>query len=74
MQHFFEKAGPGNTARALQILQQGIAEHGVKQVVVASTHGDTGLAAQADRAQFHPQGDAGINIITVYHIKFLGGK
>jgi len=41
----FAKPGPANTEAALAVLLDGLARYGVDQVVVASTHGDTGLAA-----------------------------
>jgi len=41
----FKKAGPANTEGVLQLLPAALAEYGVRQVVVASTWGGTGLAA-----------------------------
>jgi len=40
---YFEKAGKRNTDDALQVAKKRAAELGIKQVVVASTHGYTGL-------------------------------
>ncbi|MDH5298070.1 MAG: hypothetical protein OEV91_03545 [Desulfobulbaceae bacterium] len=40
----FARPGPANTGEALAALLQGLDRYGVDQVVVASTHGDTGLA------------------------------
>ena len=45
MERGFDQPGPANTERALEALIEGIERHGVRQVVVASTWGDTGLAA-----------------------------
>lgn len=45
MEIFLEKAGPQNTHQALAALAASIDRYGVKQVVIASTYGDTGLAA-----------------------------
>jgi len=45
MHEQFEKPGRGNTDAALAAMLAGIEQYGVGQVVVASTHGDTGLAA-----------------------------
>ena len=41
----FTKPGYKNTAQALEIMLQGVEEYGVKEVVVASTYGDTALEA-----------------------------
>lgn len=41
----FDKPGRDNTDAALAVLLEGIGRHAVTQVVVASTHGDTGLKA-----------------------------
>jgi len=41
----FNKPGPGNTEDALAVMMEGIDQYSVSQVVVASTFGDTGLAA-----------------------------
>ena len=45
MQRGFKKPGYRNTAETLAIMVEGIKRYGVGQVVVASTYGDTGLAA-----------------------------
>ncbi len=45
LHHLFDRPGPKNTDTALAVLQQGIKQYGVEQVVIASTWGDTGLAA-----------------------------
>ena len=44
MNAVFEQPGYRNTEQALSILQDGVKRYGVRQVVVASTYGDTGLA------------------------------
>ncbi|OEU76400.1 MAG: hypothetical protein BA864_01010 [Desulfuromonadales bacterium C00003093] len=44
MNTVFERAGHENSEEALSILKHGVKRYGVKQVVVASTYGDTGLA------------------------------
>ena len=41
----FEKPGKINTDQALAVMKEGLDRYHIKQVVVASTHGDTGLAA-----------------------------
>lgn len=41
----FKRPGYKNTAKALEIMRQGIDRYKVKEVIVASTYGDTGLAA-----------------------------
>ncbi|MBU0729036.1 MAG: hypothetical protein KKE17_09965 [Proteobacteria bacterium] len=45
MTQYFEKPGFTNTEETLAILKQGLNQYGIKQVVVASTVGSTGLAA-----------------------------
>ncbi len=40
---YFEKAGPVNTDACLEVVKRVIEEDGLKNVVVASTFGDTGL-------------------------------
>lgn len=57
----FEKCGPANTEEVLSILQNGVARHGVSQVVVASTYGDTGLAVVR---LFR---DSGVKVVVVTH-------
>ena len=57
---YFERPGPENTARCLEIMK-GLAEEGVEDFVVASTSGETGVrAAEA----LHP---AGVNLVVVGH-------
>lgn len=41
----FEQAGKENSERALAVLAAGLERYGVRQAVIASTYGDTGLAA-----------------------------
>jgi len=56
---YFTKAGPANTARTLDLVRTRAAQLGIRQVLVASTTGATGLqAAQA----LH-----GLNVIVVTH-------
>ena len=43
----FEKPGYENTENALEVMLEGTRKYGVDQVVVASTRGNTGLAAAA---------------------------
>lgn len=57
----FEKAGPKNTGQTLEILRHGVEHHGVKQVVVASTFGDTGLTVARMLA------GQGISLVVVTH-------
>ncbi|VVB86954.1 Pyruvate kinase, alpha/beta domain [uncultured archaeon] len=42
---YFEKAGKENTQRTLQIAKEEASKRGISHIVVASTFGDTGLAA-----------------------------
>ena len=42
---YFDEAGKSNTAKTLEIALARAKELGIKKVVVASTHGETGLAA-----------------------------
>jgi len=56
---YFDKPGSGNTAAALRLARQRSGELGIKQVVLASTHGTTALAA-AD--VFH---GSGVELIAV---------
>lgn len=44
MRRNFAKPGPGNTAEVVEVVRQAVAHYRLGQVVVASTHGDTGLA------------------------------
>jgi uncharacterized protein len=57
----FTKPGPRNTEKALSVLAEGIARYGVRQVVVASTFGDTALAVAR---QFR---DAEVDLVVVTH-------
>lgn len=57
----FSQPGPKNTEQTLSVLQEGINQYGIKQVVVASTWGDTGLAA-AKMLQ-----NTDINLVVVTH-------
>ena len=56
---YFEEKGEKNTEETLQLVRKRVQELGIKSVVVASTHGYTGLeAAKALK-------DLGVNIIAV---------
>ncbi|MEW6219045.1 MAG: hypothetical protein AB1634_05840 [Thermodesulfobacteriota bacterium] len=44
MTRLFDRPGPANTQDALAVIEEGIEVFQVRQLVVASTHGDTGLA------------------------------
>ncbi|MGV1097889.1 pyruvate kinase alpha/beta domain-containing protein [Thiovibrio sp. JS02] len=57
----FEKPGPANTEAALAVMAAGLVRYGVGQVVVASTHGSTGLVAARRLA------GRGINLVVVTH-------
>lgn len=57
---YFEKAGPHNTARCIEITKQAVRE-GIKHVVVATTEGDTG-AATAEALK-----NTGANLVAVTH-------
>ncbi len=57
----FERPGPKNTEAALRVMRQGIEHYGVGQVVVASTFGDTGLAAARMLA------GSGVRLVVVTH-------
>jgi uncharacterized protein len=57
---YFEKPGADNSPRCLEIVQ-GLVEEGYSHVVVATTHGDTGLLfAKAFQGK-------GINLVAVTH-------
>lgn len=58
---YFENAGKENTQRTLQIAKQEAIKRGIKHIIVASTYGDTGLAA-AELLK-----GTGINLIVVTH-------
>ncbi len=57
---YFEKAGRENTRAALEIALKAYKERGLKHVVVASTFGDTGLAA----AELFKDTDANLVVVT----------
>lgn len=58
---YFEKAGKENTQRTLQIAKEEALKRGIHHIVVASTFGDTGLAAA------HILKGTGIKLIVVTH-------
>ena len=56
---YFENAGPENTEATIQLAKERALELGIQDIVVASTHGGTGLkVAEAFK-------DAGFNIVAV---------
>lgn len=61
MNALFGRPGPTNTEQTLAVMQQGISLYDIKQVVVASTWGETGLAA-AKMLQ-----NTGVNLVIVTH-------
>ena len=58
---YFEMAGKENTEKTLQIAKEEAIRRGIKHIVVASTYGDTGLAAALLLK------DTGIKLIVVTH-------
>jgi len=58
---YFERPGPGNTGRCIEIVVQAVRDEGIKHVVVATTLGDTGAAAAEALA------DMGTNVVAVTH-------
>jgi hypothetical protein len=58
---YFEKAGPHNTDRCIEIARRAIVDEGIKHVIVATTCGDTGVAAAEALA------DTGANVVAVTH-------
>jgi len=62
---YFEKPGPGNTARTLEVARQRADELGIRTVLVASTRGETGVqAAQQLR---------GYDVVVVSHAAGFAG-
>jgi hypothetical protein len=62
---YFEKPGPGNTARTLEVARQRADELGIRTVLVASTRGETGVqAAQQLR---------GCDVVVVSHAAGFAG-
>jgi len=62
---YFEKPGPGNTARTLEVARQRADELGIRTVLVASTRGETGVqAAQQLR---------GYDVVVVSHATGFAG-
>lgn len=57
----FSKAGRDNTDAALAVLEEGIRQYTIRQVVIASTYGDTGIKA----AKLLKGSD--VNIVVVTH-------
>ncbi len=71
---YFEKAGKENTKKALQIAKEKALKRGISHIVVASTFGETALAA----AEIFK--GTGIKLVVVTHnkgireIENMGGK
>ena len=61
MEQDFARTGPQRTEEILDLLAEAIGRYGVKQVVVASTYGDTGLAAAGKLK------GSGANLVVVTH-------
>ncbi len=59
--YIFGKPGQKNTEKALEILTEGLKRYPVKEVVIASTYGDTGLAAARLLK------DTGVKLIVITH-------
>ncbi len=57
----FPKPGYKNSEKAIEILKRSIPEYGVKEVIVASTYGATGLAAAKALA------DLNVKLIVITH-------
>jgi hypothetical protein len=57
---YFEKPGPHNTARCVEIVRQAVGA-GLKQVIVATTTGETGVALGEAIA------NSGANVVAVTH-------
>ncbi len=57
----FKNPGRDNSGASLAVLLEGIKQHSIKQVVIASTYGDTGIKA-ADLLK-----DMDVNIVVVTH-------
>ena len=58
---YFEKAGPENTKRCVEIVEQLVKKEGYMHVVVASTSGTTGIEFSCALA------GAGVNLVVVGH-------
>ncbi len=58
---YFEKPGPRNSARCIEIMKAAVLDEGIKHVVVATTVGDTGAAAAEALA------GTGANVVAVTH-------
>ncbi len=58
---YFDKPGKDNTEKALDAMVDAIKQYGIKQVVVASTYGSTGLEA-AEKLK-----DMDVNLVVVTH-------
>lgn len=58
---YFEKPGPRNTDRCIEIARRAVVDEGVKHVIVATTRGDTGAAAAEALA------GTGANVVAVTH-------
>ncbi len=58
---YFNNPGKENTDRSLEIMLEAVNDLAIRQVVVASTYGDTGLKA-AEKLK-----DMGVNLVVVTH-------
>jgi len=58
---YFEKPGPRNTGRCLEIMRRAALDEGIRHVVVATTGGDMGAAAAEALA------NTGVNVVAVTH-------
>ncbi len=58
---YFEKAGPENTEKTLEVAEKRVKELGLKNIIIASTRGGTGMKA-AERFK-----DMGLEVIVVTH-------
>ncbi|MBY9020939.1 MAG: hypothetical protein KGD67_07765 [Candidatus Lokiarchaeota archaeon] len=64
---YFEKGGPQNTERALEIAKKYADQFGIKEIVIAST---TGMTAQKAKQVFDPKK---YKLIIVTHSYYFGG-
>ena len=64
---YFEKGGPQNTERALEIAKKYADQFGIKEIVIAST---TGMTAQKAKKVFDPKK---YRLIIVTHSYYFGG-
>ena len=65
---YFEKGGPHNTVKALEVAKKNADQFGVKEIVIAST---TGMTAQKAKDLFNR---SKFKLIIVTHSYYFGGK